>query len=40
MGIPSLLIFENGQKHAHLHSANAKSHEQVESFLKKHLINN
>ena len=35
MGIPSLLIFENGQKHAHLHSANAKSPEQVESFLKE-----
>ena len=28
-------IFENGQKHAHLHSANAKSPEQVESFLKE-----
>ena len=35
MGIPSLLIFENGQKQAHLHSANAKSPEQVESFLKE-----
>lgn len=35
MGIPSLLVFENGQKRAHLHSANAKSPEQVESFLKE-----
>ena len=35
MGIPSLLIFENGQKQAHLHSANAKSPEQVESFLQE-----
>ncbi|MCD8842200.1 thioredoxin family protein [Staphylococcus arlettae] len=33
MGIPSLLVFENGEKLAHLHSANAKSPEQVESFL-------
>ncbi|MBD7908886.1 thioredoxin family protein [Sporosarcina gallistercoris] len=34
MGIPSLLIFENGEKKAHLHSANAKSPEQVTSFLE------
>ncbi|WP_426456973.1 thioredoxin family protein [Staphylococcus cohnii] len=33
MGIPSLLVFKNGEKLAHLHSANAKSPEQVESFL-------
>ncbi len=33
MGIPSLLVFKNGDKIAHLHSANAKSPEQVESFL-------
>ncbi|ADC88106.1 MULTISPECIES: thioredoxin family protein [Staphylococcus] len=33
MGIPSLLIFKNGEKLAHLHSANAKSPEQVETFL-------
>ena len=32
MGIPSLLIFKNGEKLAHLHSANAKSPEQVETF--------
>ena len=33
MGIPSLLIFKNGEKLAHLHSANAKSPEQVTEFL-------
>ncbi|MGE8023062.1 thioredoxin family protein [Staphylococcus pasteuri] len=33
MGIPSILVFKNGDKLAHLHSANAKSPEQVESFL-------
>ena len=33
MGIPSLLIFKNSEKLAHLHSANAKSPEQVETFL-------
>ena len=33
MGIPSLLVFKNGEKLAHLHSANAKSPEQVASFL-------
>ncbi|MGD3157456.1 thioredoxin family protein [Staphylococcus cohnii] len=33
MGIPSLLVFKNGEKLAHLHSTNAKSPEQVESFL-------
>ena len=33
MGIPSLLIFKNGEKLAHLHSANAKSPEQGETFL-------
>ncbi len=34
MGIPSACyIFKNGDKIAHLHSANAKSPEQVESFL-------
>lgn len=34
MGIPSLLIFQNGEKLAHLHSANAKSPEQVIDFLQ------
>lgn len=33
MGIPSLLIFQNSEKLAHLHSANAKSPAQVEEFL-------
>lgn len=33
MGIPSLLIFKNGSKTAHLHSANAKSPEEVTEFL-------
>lgn len=33
MGIPSLLIFKDGEKLAHLHSANAKSPEQVIEFL-------
>ncbi|HSI67185.1 MAG TPA: thioredoxin family protein [Planococcus sp. (in: firmicutes)] len=33
MGIPSLLIFKNGEKTAHLHSANAKSPESVNKFL-------
>lgn len=35
MGIPSLLIFENGEKVAHLHSANAKTPEQVREFLEQ-----
>ncbi len=34
MGIPSLLIYQNGEKLAHLHSANAKSPAQVEEFLQ------
>ncbi|AYC30059.1 thioredoxin family protein [Paenisporosarcina cavernae] len=33
-GIPSLLRFKNGEKLAHLHSANAKSPEQVTEFLE------
>lgn len=33
MGIPSLLVFQNGEKKAHLHSANAKTPEQVREFL-------
>lgn len=35
MGIPSLLIFKQGEKTAHLHSANAKSPEEVTDFLAK-----
>ncbi len=34
MGIPSLLVFQNGEKLAHLHSANAKSPAQVTEFLE------
>ena len=34
MGIPSLLVFKNGEKIGHLHSANAKSPEEVLDFLK------
>lgn len=37
MGIPSILIFKDGQKLHHLHSANAKSPEQVESYLAESL---
>ena len=35
MGIPSILIFKNGEKLGHLHSANAKSPEQVTEFLQE-----
>ncbi|MBT2583680.1 thioredoxin family protein [Planococcus sp. ISL-109] len=35
MGIPSLLIFKNGEKQAHLHSANAKSPASVIHFLEE-----
>lgn len=35
MGIPSLLIFQNGEKQAHLHSANAKTPEDVTAFLEE-----
>ncbi|MCY8232174.1 thioredoxin family protein [Priestia endophytica] len=34
MGIPSLLVYRNGEKTAHLHSANAKTPESVEEFLE------
>ncbi|WP_279620666.1 thioredoxin family protein [Priestia megaterium] len=33
MGIPSLLVYKNGEKIAHLHSANAKTPEAVREFL-------
>jgi thioredoxin-like negative regulator of GroEL len=33
MGIPSLLVFKNGEKLAHLHSANAKTEDQVKEFI-------
>lgn len=35
MGIPSLLVFKEGKKIGHLHSANAKTPEQVTNFLSK-----
>ncbi|WP_349407361.1 thioredoxin family protein [Pseudalkalibacillus sp. SCS-8] len=34
MGIPSLLVFKDGEKIGHLHSANAKTPESVRDFLK------
>jgi thioredoxin-like negative regulator of GroEL len=34
MGIPTLAVFKNGEKVGHLHSANAKSPEQVTDFLE------
>ncbi|ADP35117.1 thioredoxin [Bacillus atrophaeus] len=37
MGIPSLLVFKNGEKTGHLHSANAKSPEEVTEFLSEHI---
>ncbi|AKG05396.1 MULTISPECIES: thioredoxin family protein [Salimicrobium] len=37
MGIPSILIFQKGKKIGHLHSANAKTPEEVESFLQETL---
>ncbi|MBA8761122.1 thioredoxin family protein [Staphylococcus coagulans] len=37
MGIPSILIFKDDQKLHHLHSANAKSPEQVENYLAESL---
>ncbi|AKL85585.1 YdbP [Bacillus atrophaeus UCMB-5137] len=37
MGIPSLLVFKNGEKTGHLHSANAKSLEEVTEFLSEHI---
>ncbi|SHN31820.1 thioredoxin family protein [Gracilibacillus kekensis] len=37
MGIPSLLIFQNGEKQAHRHSAYTKSPDDVEEFLQQEL---
>ncbi|MEW9500974.1 thioredoxin family protein [Jeotgalibacillus marinus] len=34
MGIPSLLVFQNNQKLGHLHSANAKTPDEVQAFLE------
>jgi len=36
MGIPSLLVYQNGEKIGHLHSANAKTPEQVSEFLSQY----
>ncbi|GGD01345.1 thioredoxin-like protein YdbP [Thalassobacillus devorans] len=37
MGIPSILLFQNGEKQAHLHSADAKTPEEVQEFLHANL---
>ncbi|WP_430788694.1 thioredoxin family protein [Virgibacillus flavescens] len=37
MGIPSILVFKNGEKIAHQHSAYTKSPESVTEFLQKNL---
>ncbi|MBY7142332.1 thioredoxin family protein [Virgibacillus sp. NKC19-3] len=37
MGIPSILIFKNGEKLAHQHSADTKTPESVSEFLHQQL---
>lgn len=37
MGIPSMLLFKNGEKFAHQHSADTKTPESVSAFLHDHL---
>lgn len=37
MGIPSILIFQNGEKQAHQHSADTKTPESVTEFLHQQL---
>ncbi|NBJ71226.1 MULTISPECIES: thioredoxin family protein [Clostridia] len=37
MGIPSILIFQNGEKKAHQHSAYTKTPESVNEFLHQQL---
>ncbi|SEB18078.1 Thioredoxin [Thalassobacillus cyri] len=37
MGIPSILLFQNGKKQAHLHSVDAKTPEEVQAFLHANL---
>ncbi|MDL4840134.1 thioredoxin family protein [Aquibacillus rhizosphaerae] len=37
MGIPSILIFQNGEKLAHQHSAYTKTPEEIEEFLEQQL---
>lgn len=39
MGIPSLLVFQNDRKVGHLHSANAKTPDQVKEFLEQFFKN-
>lgn len=39
MEIPSLLVFKNGIKIGHLHSANAKTPEEVTDFLAGYFTN-
>lgn len=34
-GIPSLLVYNKGEKLAHLHSANAKTEDQVREFIQQ-----
>ncbi|MGY4690776.1 thioredoxin family protein [Salibacterium sp. K-3] len=36
MGIPSLLVFKDGEKIGHLHSADAKTPEQTSEFLSNY----
>ncbi|QFT87627.1 Thioredoxin-like protein YdbP [Bacillus sp. THAF10] len=36
MGIPSLLVYQNGEKIGHLHSANAKTPDEVIAFLSNY----
>lgn len=38
MGIPSLLVFQNNHKIGHLNSANAKTPEEVKTFLQPFLL--
>ncbi len=37
MGIPSLLVYKNGEKIGHLHSANAKTPGEVTEFLSAYV---
>ncbi|MBU5268128.1 thioredoxin family protein [Virgibacillus proomii] len=37
MGIPSILVFQGGEKKAHQHSAYTKTPESVRDFLYQHL---
>lgn len=37
MGIPSMLLFQNGEKFAHQHSADTKTPESISAFLHEQL---